>query len=123
MDINGKYTTDFEIEDVTNYGNGFAGVKSKEGWLFVDKKMNIKSICYGDVQRFKEGYAPVKENGQWGYIDTSFKKVIDNRFDTCTSFYNGLAKVRMKSQSLIIEGYINKKGSVVWQNEFYENNQ
>lgn len=122
MDIYGKYTTDFDIEDVTNYGNGFAGVKSKDGWLFVDKNMNIKSVYYENVQCFSEDYAPVKENGMWGYIDTSFKKVIDCSFDTCTVFFKGLAKVRMKSQSLIIEGYINKKGSVVWQNEFYDNN-
>lgn len=122
IDRIGNYTTDFDIEDVTNYGNGFAGVKSKDGWLFVDKKMNIKSSYYDNVQRFQEGYAPVKENGQWGYIDTSFNKIITCKFDTCTPFYNGLAKVRMSSQSLIIDGYINKKGDIVWQNEFYENN-
>ncbi len=123
MDINGKYTTDFDIENVTIFGNGYAGVKSKEGWLFVDKKMNIKSAIYENVQRFQEGIAPIKENGQWGYIDTTFKKVIDNKFDTCTNFNKGIARVRMTSQSLVIEGLINKKGDFIWQNEFYDNNR
>lgn len=122
MDINGNYTTDFDIEDVTHYGDGFAGVKSKDGWLFVDKNMKIKSKYYDNVKRFNDGYAPVKIDGLWGYIDTTFNNVIDCRFDTCSYFLKGLAKVRMKSQTLIIEGFINKKGNVVWQNEYYDNN-
>lgn len=122
MDGNGNYTSDFDIEKVTAYNNGFAGVKSKDGWLFVDKKMIIKSGCYENVLSFSEGYAAVKVDGMWGYIDTTFKKVIDCRFDTCSYFYKGLAKVQMKSQSLVVEGFINKKGNVVWQNEYYDNN-
>ena len=120
MDANGIYTSDFSLEDVTIYIDGYAGVKSKNGWVFVDKQLNLKSKFYERVLPFRSSFAPVKEAGKWGYIDTTFNTVIPNRFDTCGHFRGALAPFKIKSQSLVIDGYINKKGVIVWQNETYK---
>jgi hypothetical protein len=120
MDINGKYTSDFNMSDITRYYAGYAGVKTKDGWVFVDKQLKIKSKYYECVNPFIGNLAPVKEGGKWGYIDTTFQTVIPNHYDTCGVFRGALATFRIKSQSLIIDGYINKKGVIVWQNETYK---
>ena len=40
------------------------------------------------------------------------------KYDQCSSFKNGLASFEIRGgKSLIIEGYINKKGEVVWQKD------
>lgn len=123
LDVNGKYTTDFDLADITRYYAGYAGIKTNNGWVFVDKHLNIKSKYYECVNPFIGFLAPVKEDGKWGYIDTTFQTVIPNRFDTCGFFRGALASFKIKRQSLVIDGYINKKGDIVWQNEFYDNNQ
>lgn len=119
MDKNGNFSTEYNIPDVTMFSNGYAGILLDSGWVFIDKKLNIASKPYENVLPFTNGLAPVKENGKWGYIDTTFTMVITNKFDTCGYFMGELAMFQMKSLSLIIEGYINRKGEVVWQKESY----
>ena len=82
--------------------------------------MKIKSKPFECVNPFVDYLAPVKDGGKWGYIDTTFQTVIPNRFDTCGFFRGALATFKIKSQSLVIDGYINKKGVIVWQNETYK---
>lgn len=121
IDKNGNYTTDFDIEDVTRYGYGYAGAKTDDGWVFIDTMSNIVSnIVYEEVKPFSNGYAAVKNNGKWGYIDTTFTQVIPYKFDDCGNFKKSLAPFTLRSQSLVIRGYINKKGKVVWQQEKFE---
>lgn len=115
MNKNGDFTTDFDLIDVTRFGDGYAGVKTEEGWVFIDKQMNIKSGIYEDVSPFNNGFARVKKEKMWGYIDTTFQEVIPCKFDSCWGFKGSLAKVLMKSQALYIYGYINKEGKIVWQ--------
>lgn len=58
---------------------------------------------------FNEGFAPVKKNGKWGYIDLKGKVVIDFLFDDAWCFSEGLAPVKLNGKY----GYINNKGKVV----------
>lgn len=58
-----------------------------------------------------------------GDIDTTFKEVIPNKFDSCTSFRNSIAKVVFKSMGLFIDAYINITGKVIWQNESFKYEQ
>lgn len=120
IDENGNYLIDGTLIDITKFGNGYAGVKiDSTNWVFVDKEMNIISEEYEDVQPFNEGYAAIKKNNLWGYIDTTFQVKISCKYDQCSSFKNGLASFEIRGgKSLIIEGYINKKGEVVWQKEY-----
>ena len=70
---------------------------------------------YENLKPFNKGIAAVKENGKWGYIDTTFEYIIPPKYDTCSDFNNTLAKVQFKQSNYTIDAYINKRGEVVWQ--------
>ena len=119
IDENGNYLIDGTLIDVTKFGNGYAGVKiDSTNWVFVDKRMNIISEEYEEVKPFNENYAAIKKDNLWGYIDTTFQVKIPCKYDNCSSFKNGLASFEIKREALMIEGYINKRGEVVWQKEY-----
>ena len=48
---------------------------------------------------FYEGFAIVKLNGKWNYINTSEELLSPNQwFDDCYEFYNGLARVELNGE-------------------------
>lgn len=48
---------------------------------------------YEDAMSFSDGYAAVKKDGKWGYIDESGKVVIDFQYDWAGYFADGIAAV------------------------------
>ena len=46
--------------------------------------------------RFSEGFAPVMQDGKWGFIDRSGRLVIAPQYDRVLPFAEGLAQVRMR---------------------------
>lgn len=119
IDREGNYTTDFDLEGITPYSSGYAGVKTDEGWVFIDENNRIQSEPYELVEGFEEGYAQVKRDGKWGYIDTLFNKKPPFKFDGCSPFRDGVASFIIGDSGLIIIGLINKDGKVIWQREDY----
>jgi len=64
---------------------------------------------YEDARPFgEEGYAAVKKNGLWGYINTAGELCIEYRFEDALSFGGHLAAVRIGENW----GYINVYGDV-----------
>ncbi len=120
IDKKGNFTTDFDLEEITYFNSGYAGVKTNGVYVFIDKTNKIVSDNYENVLPFSDGYAGVKKNGKWGYVDTTFTEVIPYKYDTCTKFINSLAKVIIRSDALVINAYINKKGEIIWQHESFE---
>lgn len=120
IDKKGNFTTDFDLEEITSFNFGYAGVKLKGKYMFIDETNKIVSENFEKVLPFSESYAAVKKDGKWGYIDTTFTEVIPYKYDSCTSFENSLAKVVIKSDALVINAYINKKGEIIWQHESFE---
>lgn len=53
----------------------------------------------------------------FGFIDTLGNFIIPPRFENASNFQNGLAYVKLKSFAVTINGYINKKGELVWSRE------
>src|SRR5688572_29289637 len=47
-----------------------------------------------EVHPYHEGMAAFKQNGKWGYMDTTGKVVIAPIYTNAESFYQGLAKVK-----------------------------
>ena len=58
---------------------------------------------------FKNGLAPVKKNGKWGFIDSKNKLILPYRYDGASSFINGMARVRLAE----LTGMIDKKGKEI----------
>ncbi len=62
--------------------DGMCAVCLQEKWGFIDVGENIKIECsYEDARPFSNGYAAVKENGLWGYIDEKNYMAIEPIFD------------------------------------------
>ena len=80
--------------------NGFYVVKNETGYAYVNLKSNqlITDYIYEDVKSFEDGYAPVKRNGKWAYIDTNGKEVIEPSFDDVSILYQGNAYVGIDGQ-------------------------
>jgi len=73
--------------------------------------------AYDDAKPFGvEGYAAVKKNGLWGFIDTSGEVVIPYQFEDAQSFGQHLAAVRVGE----FWGYISLGGKIVIEPEFLQ---
>ena len=98
-------------------------------------EMTVETIIdpqYEDAQNFSGGYAAVKKNGKWGYIDETGKVVIDFKYDWAGLFSEGVAAVAVKEETqfgtYLIFHLINDKGMDVvlknsmntWAMEFLE---
>jgi len=72
---------------------------------------------FEDARPFSaEGYAAVRQNGLWGFIDTDGNVVIDFKFDDALSFGQHLAAVEIDG----LWGYISIIGQVVIAPEYLE---
>lgn len=82
--------------------------------LYVDGKQ--AGDTYEDAKPFADGWAAVKKNGKWGFIDTAGDVKIDYQFDDALSFGQHLAAV----QKGRYWGYISLEGKMVIQANFLE---
>jgi len=71
---------------------------------------------YEDARPFNGGWAAVKKNGKWGFIDTEGTVQIDYQFQDALSFGGHLAAVKTEEGW----GYISLKGNLVIAPEFLE---
>lgn len=100
IDFDGEWTIPPEYEDIVRDDLGRAyhqgAVFIREGsriWLFVEGEKTDHS--YEDAKPFNpEGYAAVKQDGKWGYIDAKGELKIDFRFEEAKSFGRHLAAVK-----------------------------
>ena len=63
---------------------------------------------------FYEGFARVKKDGKWGYINTKGEQIVECKFDYAYDFYEGFARVEKDGKY----GYINTKGEQIVECKF-----
>ena len=62
--------------------SGFARVRGKHGWKYINMKGEELQTVFGESSRnFSEGFCAVKEDDNWGYMDSSGDVVILPKFD------------------------------------------
>ena len=71
---------------------------------------------YEDAKPFGDGWAAVKLNGKWGFVDTQGKVMIDFRFDDALSFGQHLAAVKLGD----LWGYVSLNGEIAIEPQFHE---
>lgn len=74
----------------------------------------IASDLYDSVGDFSEGFAAVKRNGKWGYIDTAGRQAVPCIYDSVRNFSEGLAAVEQDGKW----SFIDKTGAVVLRPEY-----
>lgn len=84
------------------------------GFLYGNQKDNL--YVFEDAKTFSSGLAAVKLDGKWGYINHDFNIVIPCQYDTADPFNGSLAYVEEDHGELQISSYINRYGTIVWQN-------
>ena len=69
---------------------------------------------FDDARDFKEGFAAVKKDGKWGYINTKGEQIVECKFDGVGDFNEGFAAVKKDGKW----GYINTKGEQIVECKF-----
>ena len=100
---------------VIDHISGLFGYKDKEGELAIRYQ-------YKECSDFKDGLARVKYGDKWGFIDKKGVFKIAAEYDYVEDFENGLARVYRGGDAIDFEkniegvsmGYINKKGTLIW---------
>lgn len=104
----------------TRFSNNLAGVTLNGNvCFFVDKHLLIRGKgledTYECIRPFCFGLAAVKKNGKWGFVNTSLKRIIPCKYDSCEDNSGFLNKVYTFKGDSIISMYINRKDSIVWK--------
>lgn len=110
VDVRGQARIPVQYEEVRNFQDEGAWVRTGASWGLVDSTGSVKiSPSYDDVSYFKEGLAFVKRNGKWGYVDPSGSEVIPFLYTHAFEFSEGLAEVCIGDTC----GYIDHSGRTI----------
>lgn len=60
-----------------------------KNYTFIDRDGNIIARGFDDAYGFYDGYAAVKKNGKWGFIDKQGNLAVDFMFDKATALSEG----------------------------------
>ncbi|MCL2852588.1 MAG: WG repeat-containing protein [Defluviitaleaceae bacterium] len=102
----------FEINDVRNFSEGMAAVRSGDMWGYIDETGNeVISPRFEIAQDFYEGLAGVFVDGEWSFIDRTGMEVLRLNYNYAGvwPFFDGMSMVWTGTQI----GYINRYGAVV----------
>jgi len=98
------------------YAQGVVFVR-QSGNVFMYTNGGFSEEVFEDARPFSdEGYAAVKKNGRWGFVDANGALMISFVFDDALSFGQHLAAVKLGESW----GYISLTGSVVIETKFLE---
>lgn len=104
--------------EATDFSEGYAFVVANDGTkLFgiIDKSGKyIHEPAFDEATPFSESRAAVRAGEKWGYVDHDGRWAIPPNLTHAEPFRHGLARVAFEPGQW---GYIDKGGSVVWQNK------
>ncbi|MFV0605333.1 MAG: WG repeat-containing protein, partial [Niabella sp.] len=101
-------------EEMYKFINGFAGVRYRNKWGFINTKGDkITDFEFEKVKPFNEGFAGVKKT-RWGFINTKGKLVISEKYADVKSFNGGMALVSTNDKYINFGGeeYVTSGGWV-----------
>lgn len=134
IDFNGKIVIQPQYIEANPFSEDFAFVKIGEIYdhnvLIKDRgfiNINGDFVSHSEYQkvgslrngriRVKKTGAGIFTNSSWGFVDSTFREIIEPIYTDVGNFSEGLAWVRLRERFLIFTvsdkyGYINKKGEV-----------
>jgi len=115
IDISDNWLIPAEFDEIIQdelgrcFAQGVAFVR-QGGLVYMFTRGNFAEAVFEDARPFSdEGYAAVKKNGSWGFINTTGEEVIPFIFDDALSFGQHLAAVKIGEYW----GYISLFGNIV----------
>lgn len=115
IDANGKMAINFQFEEVADFSEGLAAVKTGNRWGFIDEDGKFAiNPQFDKVGSFTDGLVAVNVGHQWGYSDKTGKYAINPQFDAAGVFADGLAIVMAGGKW----GYIDKDGKYIINPQF-----
>jgi len=115
IDTSNRWLIPAEYDDIVRdelgrcYAQGAVFVR-RGGVAHLFTNGDFTGISFDDARPFAdEGFAAVKQNGKWGFIDTDGAEVIPFLFDDALSFGQHLAAVKVGE----LWGYIGMHGNIV----------
>lgn len=104
-------------DEIENFSDGLAAVKSRLKWGFIDKLGNqVISCIYESVQSFCDGLAAVKKNDKWGFINTQGNEMIPFYYESASGFSDGVSIVGIRG----LYWLINKNGRRLRSKSYYK---
>jgi hypothetical protein len=101
-----------KISSFNRYGLAiveFVGT-SNARFALVDREGSSAGLLkFNEIRPFKEGFAAVKINKHWGFINTSGRLVVESKYFSVGDFSNGRAAVYKNGRC----GYIDYQGEIV----------
>ena len=84
------------VIDLLYFSDGFARVKRKDKWNFIDKQGNyLSDEWFNWADNFSDGFARVqRKDDKWNFIDRQGKLLSDEWFNWADNFYDGFAEVK-----------------------------
>ena len=92
---------------MANDGTKLFGIIDKSGKY-------VHEPAFDEATPFSESLAAVRAGEKWGYVDLDGRWAIPPNLAHAEPFWHGLARVAFEPGR---GGYIDKGGSVVWQNK------
>lgn len=89
--------------------SGFFKDDETRFFKYADSNNIVIPAKYDDLDNFREGLAPVKLDGKWGYIDKQGKIVVPIKYDYAGYFNEGLGTVQMNKNW----GFVDKTGKEI----------
>ncbi len=118
IDKTGKQLIPFEYDRAFYYIDGVTGMYKSEGpwkgtWTYFNKQraklFSYKSDMASVIHPFENGYAAIKTNGKWGYVDTKGRHAVPPIYDNLHSPSEGLVSVEKGGKW----GFVDMKGKSV----------
>lgn len=105
IDQTGKLVIPCQWDKADPFSDGFAVVKDKEGFYYIDKRgtRRFPVQSYREASSFRERRAAVKSYNKYGYIDVSGNLVIPFRYDKVSDFSDNRALVKRDKSWYIID--------------------
>ena len=106
VDANGKLVVSCQWNDVENFSDGLAKVKVEEDkYDFIDTTGKIiinhnQLAQYDKVSSFCCGFAAVKKDGLWGFIDHNGELKIKPIYKSVENFYAGIAVAKDENEQV-----------------------
>ncbi len=117
IDTNGKEFIPTVFEMASDFNNGRAFISNSREmdntkWAIITTGGKILSdYIYSEITDYSEGTAAVSIDSTWFYIDQNGDKIFENEYDFCSSYIDGIAYARVKTQgSDFRHGFIDFSG-------------